>query len=393
MARTPRVEIHPASIKHIKRGHPWITLDRFSAEFPKSPKFLRSRLDEKNFAVLLNDPNHPNVKARVWDVSTKSLIEDNEFVYDLKGRLYKSFELRPKSQFDRDNVYICFGEADKLPGLFIQKLSDHILIQFYADFWNHFERDVIKITREKFPNETVWVQKRNLKQEKEFFCATNKKKTEENIVLTEYGVNYHVKFNKFYDIGIYTDMSAIRERIGKTLADKDVLNLFSYTGVYSLYALKKEAKSVVSVDLSKKYINWLEENLEINPELDASKHEAMVMPTKKALMKLIDQGRTFDVIICDPPSSSTDGKKRTKAIDAYKELIPLIEMCLNKKGKAYIFLNTHSITRNKFEDRVRKYIEGSRLKVSDPIKLSGDCPSLKGFPEGDYLKGLTLHKS
>lgn len=393
MARTPRVEIHPASIKHIKKGHPWITLDRFSAKFPKGAKFLRSRLDEKNFVVLLNDPNHPNVKARVWDISEKSLIEDKEFVYALKGRLYRSIELRPQSNFDRENYYLCFGEADELPGLFVIKLANQILIQFYADFWNHFEKDVVRIIAEKFPNETLWVQKRNLNQEKEFYCATDKRKKEENIVLTEYGVKYHVKFNKYYDIGIYTDMAAIRERVGKNIEGKDVLNLFSYTGVYSLFALNKGANSVVSVDLSKKYIEWLDENLELNPELDSSKHESMVMATKKALMKLIDQERTFDVIICDPPSSSSDGKKRTKAIDAYKELVPLIEKCLNKKGKAYTFLNTHSITRRKFEERMRQYTNGTRLKVTDPIKLTGDCPSLKGFPEGDYLKGLTLHKS
>ncbi|EQC51122.1 class I SAM-dependent methyltransferase, partial [Bacteriovorax sp. DB6_IX] len=229
MARTPRVEIHPASIKHIKKGHPWITLDRFSAKFPKGAKFLRSRLDEKNFVVLLNDPNHPNVKARVWDISEKSLIEDKEFVYALKGRLYRSIELRPQSNFDRENYYLCFGEADELPGLFVIKLANQILIQFYADFWNHFEKDVVRIIAEKFPNETLWVQKRNLNQEKEFYCATDKRKKEENIVLTEYGVKYHVKFNKYYDIGIYTDMAAIRERVGKNIEGKDVLNLFSYT--------------------------------------------------------------------------------------------------------------------------------------------------------------------
>lgn len=390
---TSRVELHPASLKHIKKGHPWVTLDKFSARFPKGAQFVSARMDEKNFVLMLNDPGHPNVKARVWNIEEKSRVDVKDFIYDLKGRLYLSMELRENNDFGRDNYYIVFGEADKLPGLFVQKLKDHILIQFYADFWNHYEKDVLRIIKEKFPKSPMWIQKRNLNRKKEFYCATNKRVKNDQFILNEFGVNYKIAFNEYYDIGIYTDMSAIRERITPELEGKKVLNLFSYTGAYSLYALNAGAEEVVSVDLSKKYINWLEENLALNEQLDASKHTSITQATKKALEGFVKEERKFDTIICDPPSASSDGKKVTKAIDAYKELIPLIEKCLVKKGKAIVFLNTHSITRRKFEDKIRSYSTGGKLKVSGSLKLIGDCPSLKGFPEGDYLKGLILHKS
>jgi 23S rRNA (cytosine1962-C5)-methyltransferase len=106
----------------------------------------------------------------------------------------------------------------------------------------------------------------------------------------------------------------------------------------------------------------------------------------------IKEGKKFDLIICDPPSASSDGKKMTSAIDSYKELVPKISNSLNKGGKAIIFLNTHSITRKSFEDKIKNYIGDQKISITGALKLSHDCPSLKGFVEGDYLKGLVLLK-
>jgi 23S rRNA (cytosine1962-C5)-methyltransferase len=387
-----RVEIHPASIKHVKKSHPWITKDSFSQRFPKNPKFLSARIDEKRFCILMNDPEHPTIKARVWSIDTKSKLEEKDFLYELKGRLIQSFRLRDDQDFGRDNYYLCFGESDKVPGVFIQKLGDTILIQLYAEFWSKYERDLVRITREKYLNSNIWVQKRNQNKVKEFYCSTNKQLREDQFEVTEFGVNYVIKFNEYYDIGIYTDMAAIRNKVRADFEDKSVLNLYSYTGAYSLFALQSGASEVTSVDLSKKYLDWLDENLESNPSLDKSKHSSLCKPSEKALEQFVKEGRKFDVIVCDPPSSSSNGKKITKAIDAYKKLIPLIAQCLNKKGKAYVFLNTHSITRPKFESKIKEYIGDTKISISGALKLHEDCPSLKGFPEGDYLKGLILYK-
>ncbi len=391
---TPRVELHPASIKHIKKGHPWITSDRFSDKFPKNSFFVACRLDDVNFVVMINDPTHPTVKARVWKIDPKSSIEKKDFAYELVGRLTQSFEIREAQDFSRENYYLVFGEADFLPGLFIQKLGGEILIQFYADFWHHFEKDIVKFIQRKFTKNNIWVQKRNKSQEKEFYCATNKGLKELSFNLIEYGVKYHIELNKFYDTGIYTDMSAIREKLIPEFADKDILNLYSYTGAYSLCAMKNGAKSVTSVDLSGKYLDWLDKNIALNADLEANKsiHTRIDSSAIKAIDTMIKDGKTFDFIICDPPSASSDGKKKTSAIDSYKEIIPKLSKILNKGGKAIVFLNTHSITRKSFEDKIKNYIGTEKLSITGAMKLTGDCPSLKGFVEGDYLKGLMLLK-
>lgn len=386
--RTPRVELHPASIKYIHKGHPWITKDSFSIKFPKGSPFVTAKLDEKKFAILLNDPTHESVLGRVWRIGEGSHLGPKDFYFELRERMQASFEAR-SGELGRDNYYLAFGETDYLPGLFIIRLKDRILIQFYANFWNHFEKDVLKIVRDFFPNDTVWVQKRNLKQKKEFYCATNKQLKEEEFIIEEFGVKYQLRLNQFYDIGIYTDMAAIRNRLKDDFEAKSVLNLYSYTGAYSLFALKNGATNVTSVDLSNKYLEWLDENLALN---EMTANTSLCMPTIKALEKFKADGTKFDLIICDPPSASSDGKKVSKAIDAYKDMIPLFDMILNKGGKAHIFLNTHSITRKKFETKIKEYIGKRNISITGTLKLVEDCPSLKGFIEGDYLKGLTLLK-
>ncbi|EQC46590.1 class I SAM-dependent rRNA methyltransferase [Bacteriovorax sp. Seq25_V] len=391
---TPRVELHPASIKHIKKGHPWITSDRFSDKFPKNSFFVACRLDDVNFVVMINDPTHPTVKARVWKIDPKSSIEKKDFTYEMVGRLNQSLEIREAQDFERDNYYLVFGEADFLPGLFIQKLGSEILVQFYADFWHNFEKDIIKSLQRKYQKNNIWVQKRNKSQEKEFYCATNKGLKEHSFTLREFGVEYSIELNKFYDTGIYTDMSAIRAKLIPEFDEKNVLNLYCYTGAYSLCAMKHGAKSVTSVDLSAKYLDWLDKNISLNQDLEAikDKHTRIEAPTLKALDTLIKEGKTFDLIICDPPSASSDGKKKTSAIDSYKEIVPKLSKLLNKGGKAVVFLNTHSITRRSFEEKIKNYIGTEKLAITGALKLTGDCPSLKGFVEGDYLKGLTLLK-
>ncbi|MGI4992318.1 class I SAM-dependent rRNA methyltransferase [Halobacteriovorax sp. GFR7] len=393
--RTPRVELHPASVKYIFKGHPWITKDKYSLKFPKGSPFITAKLDEvKNddakFVVMLNDPTHDSVLARIWRIGEgSSHLGPKEFYFELRERMQASFEARGNID-NRENYYLAFGESDYLPGLFIIRLKDRILIQFYANFWNHFESDVLKIVKDFYPKDTIWVQKRNLKRKKEFYCATNKQLKEDNFIIEEFGVKYQIKLNQFYDIGIYTDMAAIRDRVKDDFDGKSVLNLYSYTGAYSLFALKQGATDVTSVDLSQKYLDWLQENLVLNEMSEG--HESLCMPTIKALEKFKAEGKKFDLIICDPPSASSDGKKVSKAIDAYKDMIPLFDMILNKGGKAHIFLNTHSITRKKFENKIKEYIGNRKISITGSLKLTGDCPSLKGFIEGDYLKGLTLLK-
>jgi 23S rRNA (cytosine1962-C5)-methyltransferase len=402
MNKIPECLIHPVSIKLIRSGHPWITADNFSNRFPRHSEFVIATDDRKRpMALLMHDPYHKNVKARVWSTKFPFERDAQHFTAGIQGRLDLAFERRfVQSELkERDNYYLCFGEADQLPGLFILKLKDKVLIQFYTGFWNRYKSIIQTTIQEVFPeisDENIWFQSRGETRELQKLPqnAMDSDRRDE-FHLQEFGIQYLIRLGSSYDHGLYTDMSSIRHALQKYVTPgSSVLNLYSYTGAFSLWAMKLGAQEVVSVDLSPKYIEWLQQNLGLNPDLDSSQHEAVVSSVDDALENYKNQARKFDLIICDPPSSSSDGEKRTSAIKNYKELLRRMDSVLKPNGKLVIFLNTHQVTSQKFDRVIQDYLRELKMnyKLSTRLTLGQDCPTLKGFPEGSYLKGIILEK-
>lgn len=367
-----------------------MTADEFTRKFPNVPSIILGGDKKGAQVVLLTDPKHPQVKARAWSFAPPLRTDLPTFRFEVKTRLRDAFERRASINVfkDRDNAILAFAEGDRLPGLMVTALNDLVFVQLYSAFWetelNLLERDIPKILKEVFPDKKftgMAIQFRNLERAKNLRVLGGKNQT----TITEFGVKYGVRLHTHYDCGIYTDMAAIRGTLAGEFKDKKVLNLFSYTGAYSLFALYNGASKVVSVDLSARYLDWLDHNLGLNPNLDATKHVRMEMSTEEALAKLDEQ---FDVIICDPPTASSDGKKVSRALDAYDKMLPAMLKRLAPNGKMIVFLNTHAVTRKAFEEKIQTLAKG--LKVEKSLSLGDECPRLNGFPEGDYLKGLIL---
>lgn len=402
MNKIPECLIHPISIKLIRSGHPWITADNFSNRFPRQSEFIIATDDRKRpMALLLHDPNHKNVKARVWSTKFPFDREAQHFTASIQARLDLAMEkrLQEAALKERENYYLVFGEADQLPGLFVLRLKDRILIQFFTGFWSRYKSIIQTTVQEIFPeikDDNIWFQTRGETRElQKLPVNASESGRRDEFHIQEFGLQYLIRLGSSYDHGLYTDMSSVRYALKKYITtDTAVLNLYCYTGAFSLWAMKLGAKQVTSVDLSPKYIEWLQQNLGLNPELNSAQHEALTMSAEEALVKLRHEERKFDFIICDPPSSSSDGEKRTSAIKSYKDLISKMDKVLNPKGDMVIFLNTHQVTNQKFEKTIQEILGELKLnyRLGMRLSLGQDCPTIKGFPEGNYLKGLVLEK-
>lgn len=402
LPKTRKVKIHPASLKHIKKGHPWVTADSYTKDFPNGEDFLQVEAGDIKL-LLLSDPNHPRIKARVWGFGEGRDLRAN-FPRELKERLAAAFNQRKAMKLteQRDNFYLCFGEADLLPGLFIQAFGSHVLIQATCNFWVLHKKRIADMIRplweEHFPETEYlngWWCDRGPNAQSRITSLRQGTSPPEKITIEEFGVKYLLKPTDAHDPGIYTDMSAIREELFPVLeSSKKVLNLYAYTGAYSLIALKKGAEEVHSVDLSQNYIDWLELNLKENPDLDASKHNSYCMSVEEALKKFKAEGKKFDLIICDPPSASTDGKKMGRVTDSYPRDFPLMNSLLDEGGKIVAFVNTHAMSWKKFNSNFDDIIKNKKLKLKslDILKLKKDCPLKGGFQEGDYLKGRIFER-
>lgn len=391
--KSSKVNLHPASCKYLGLGHPWITEDSYTKKFPKDSFFLVG-IDEKTkkeIALLIQDPNHKTVKARLWSLNPSEW--EIPFLDLLKIRIEKAISKRKMYFNERENIFLINGESDQLPGLLVQKVKNELVIQYYAFFWKDVEKELTEMFKEFLPEiEDQWIQERNFDRALDIRSI---KRTEESVFeCKEFGIKYKIKINKHYDFGIYSDMSAIRKSMLPFLKPKgSLLNLFCYTGAFSLFALHHGYEKVISVDLSSKYLDWLDENLNLNPHLNKDFHQSLNLSTEKALQKLSHE--TFTTIICDPPSASSDGNKITNALKSYETLLPLMLSILCKnEGKLFVFLNTHTVSWNKFEEKLKSIIDSSifkdKISIGKRFKLTEDCVPLKGFHEGDYLKGLLI---
>lgn len=401
----PRVQLHPSSIREIQKGHPWITKDSFTERFPQDKLFLTS-----DKCLFLHDPRHKSVKGRVWSTQGNFKEQCDGFEAELGKRLKRAFEKRIQNKdliTSRENYYLVFGEGDFIPGLFIQKLGSHLFVQQHAFFWNSLRTQLCKGLQkslsEFFPKEnfTVWFQQRGDPRNERASAIDIRTgatlKVRGDLVLKEFDIKYNLFLNEYYDIGIYTDMASIRNIIRPELNQThSLLNLYAYTGAFSLFALKNGVDEVYSVDLSSAYMKKLEENIDTNADLRKEKHVGLTMAVDDAITKLEKEKHYFDFIICDPPSSSSDGEKTSSALKKYESLLPKLCSLLSGKGQMILFLNTQSVLTKKFQTKIQEILQTQNLdkqfKIVKMLALGEDCPVLKGHHEGNYLKGIWIKR-
>lgn len=374
----------------IDKGHPWVTEDSFTKRFPQDAQLIVAGETQKKY-ILLHDPRHPHVKARFWAETTTVQKEIENFEKVLRERLEKSFEKRKKLGVEphREHYYLSFAEADGLPGLFIRKLGGIVLFELYSHFWETRLALLAKLTADIIGEQDFWFQVRGSSQKPA--QQLTKQKTVLKFVVKENNFSLNGILGTRYDCGVYTDMANIREQMKWDFKHKSLLNLYSYTGAFSAMALAGGAKLVSSVDLSAPYLEELEQNLILN-KMDLKLHEKMCQSTKSALAKFIKDGRKFDFLICDPPSSSSDGQKQSSALKDYPLLIEQFAKILNPTGKALLFLNTHSVSWAKFKNAIEPTLKSQKFKITNEFHLSADCPTLRFFPEGDYIKCFEIEK-
>lgn len=169
--------------------------------------------------------------------------------------------------------------------------------------------------------------------------STEKKK----ILITEQGQKFIVDLSSYIDTGLFFDHRPLRKIISEKSANKSILNLYCYTGSFSVYAASGNAKSVTSVDLSNTYINWAKENMEANGFIvNDEKYKFEVCDVVSFLKN--DKNR-YDIIILDPPTFS-NSKKTQEDLDINRDWANLIRLCckhLNENGVLYFSTNSHRL--------------------------------------------------
>lgn len=143
-------------------------------------------------------------------------------------------------------------------------------------------------------------------------------------IVQEGGLNFIVNLSDYLDTGLFLDHRITRERVRQESAGKRVLNLFCYTGSFTVYAAAGGASSSLSIDLSNTYLNWAQRNLELN-DLHSPKHEFLQADAKQWLRHA--EPNQFDLIILDPPTFS-NSKRMTDVLDVQRDYESMLKDCL-----------------------------------------------------------------
>lgn len=179
---------------------------------------------------------------------------------------------------------------------------------------------------------------------------------------------FYVNVEDYLDSGLFLDHRPARSMVFKEAKNKKVLNLFSYTGSFSVHAAKGGAASVDSVDLSNTYLNWAKENLKLNKLFDEEKTRLIKSDVFRFLEKSIQEQKKWDLIICDPPTFSNS--KSADIFDVNKDWLNLCLLCLKvlaKNGRLYFSTNSQKI---KFDKAELINSSEQKIRVKDITKAS-----------------------
>ena len=210
--------------------------------------------------------------------------------------------------------------------------------------------------------------------------------------ILENGVRLGIDIEHGHKTGFYLDQRENRRLLGELSAGKSVLNCFCYTGGFSLQALAGGAASVLSIDSSGPALERARANLALNGQLPAERAEWLEADVFQALRDFRKEGRTFDLIVLDPPKFAPSAAHAERAAKAYKDINLLGFRLLNPGG----LLMTYSCSGGVGLELFQKIVAGAAIDAGRDVRIvrrlagAADHPVALNFPEGEYLKGLLV---
>ncbi len=187
-------------------------------------------------------------------------------------------------------------------------------------------------------------------------------------VVEEGGLQFIVNLSDYLDTGLFLDHRITRSIVAAESRDKNVLNLFAYTGSFSVYAAKGGAQLVTTIDLSNTYVQWAKRNFELNG-LNAGNYEFEVMDVMAWLQK--PQPHRYDIIVCDPPTFS-NSKKMDGIFDVQRDHVFMIQLCsaLLKEGEK-IYFSTNFTKFKLREEELASLLIKDITKLTTPFDFEG----------------------
>lgn len=287
------------------------------------------------------------------------------------------------------------GEGDQLGGLTVDLYQNYAVFSWYNETLYSKRELLINAFHEIFPEVIGGYEKIRFSSDLPESQHIFGEKAPEPLVIKENGISYAVYLDEGLMTGIFLDQKEVRGHLASGIAaGKTVLNMFSYTGAFSVAAAMGGAKKTTSVDLAKRSLPKTREQFEVNG-IDPDLQDIHVMDVFSYFKYARKKELSFDIIVLDPPSFARNKKKVFTVAKNYGELVEDSADILNEKGLLIASTNAANLSRSKFqqiiEDALHK--KNVRFKKVAEYSLPQDFSVTADFPEGDYLKVFCYQKT
>ncbi len=376
----------------LKRFHPWVFSGAIASADGKAEEGEIVRVVSHEGELM--GYGH----CQIGSIAVRMLTFNDEPINDVfwQKRLEEAFRLRRALQLtgrkDNDIYRLVHGEGDRLPGLVIDVYGRTAVMQAHS-VGMHLCREAIAqalvkaseglIDNVYYKSETTLPYKADLHQENGFLIGND-----EGNVATENGLKFHIDWLRGQKTGFFVDQRENRALLEHYAKDRNVLNMFCYTGGFSVYAMRGGAKLVHSVDASAKAIDLTRANAELNFPGD-TRHEAFA---EDAFKFLEQAGSNYDLIVLDPPAFAKHKDALRNALKGYTRLNAIAFRKIRPGGILFTFSCSQAVNKDQFRLAVFTAAaqSGRHVRILHQLHQPADHPINIYHPEGEYLKGLVL---
>ncbi|MBC8505804.1 MAG: class I SAM-dependent methyltransferase [Anaerolineales bacterium] len=392
-----RIALHvtPAAERSLRNGHPWLFNEAIRRQsHDGKPGDLAVVFNQKRrfLAVGLYDPDSP-IRVRV--LQHKDPIHINQEWF--RRKIIRAQEIRSRLPEYTNGYRMFHGENDGFPGLVLDIYADTGVLKIYTAAWIPFLRDLLPLFINLSPKRIILRLSREVSRRPEHLYGL-----EDSMILwgaslngpvlfQENGLSFEADPIRGQKTGFFLDQRDNRARVESLAEGNSVLNLFAYTGSFSIYAARGGAKSITSVDISRPALEAAERNFSHNkdhPSIAAADHQIIVGDVFDVLTQFKENHQHFDMVIIDPPSFAKRKTEVKKALFQYRRLTRLGLSVLNPGGILVQSSCSSRITPEDFFSVIQQeaQLAGNHLKEIERTGHALDHP-IK-FPEGEYLKCL-----
>lgn len=388
------LNVTPAAERALRGGHPWLfdrAIRKQSHEGQAGDLAVIFDSKRRFIAVGLYDPDSP-IRVKVLQHGQPATIDHDWFL----GRLQSAAAIRQPLPTQSTNGYrLVHGENDSLPGLVIDRYADTLVMKLYSAAWlphlgmildclpdvQSHERLVLRISRKIQPTLAPY----GLYDGQTIHGEI----PQEAVIFQENGLSFAADVISGHKTGFFFDQRDNRAKVRELAAGKRVLDVFAYSGGFSVYAAAGGATSVLSLDASAPALESAVANFALNEaEVSHTQHKTMVADAFEGLAQLHATGEMFDLVIVDPPAFAKSEAEIKRALTAYKRLTHLALPLVTSGGQLVMASCSSRVSADDFFQTIERTASASGRTLTD-IQHTGhalDHPIT--YPEGAYLKCL-----